>query len=71
MVAFILALAWLLALAHLGMPVLAPELSGLTLTWPHLWALGSIGALLSLRHRPAYAVLLGGTALAVFSRLIP
>lgn len=71
MVAFTLVLAWLLALAHLTLPVLTPELSGLTLTWPHLWALGSIGAVLSLRHRPAYALLLAGAALAVFSRLIP
>ncbi|GFK95144.1 hypothetical protein NNJEOMEG_03002 [Fundidesulfovibrio magnetotacticus] len=71
MAAFTLALAWLLALAHLGLPLLAPELSELKLTWPHLWAVGSIGAVLSLRHRPAYAVVLAGAFLAVFSRIIP
>lgn len=69
-VAFALAVTGLLALMHVILPLVSPSLAGLPLTWTHLWVVGSIGAVLSLRHRPAYAVLLGGVALAVFTRLV-
>jgi len=69
-VAFALAVSALLALMHVLLPRVSPYLGDLPLTWTHLWVVGSIGALLSLRHRPAYVVLLGGVVLAVASRLV-
>lgn len=68
-VAFTMALAGLLAIMHLVLPRLAPLLGSIPLKWPHLWVVASVGAVLSLRHRPAYAILLGGVALAVASRM--
>jgi PTS system mannose-specific IIC component len=69
-VAFALALSALLVVTHLLLPRLAPLIGQAPLKWPHLWVVASIGAVLSLRHRPAYAVLLGGVALAVLSRFL-
>lgn len=69
-VAFALALSVLLVVTYLMLPRLTPLLGSVPLKWPHLWVVASIGAVLSLRHRPAYAVLLGGVALAVLSRLL-
>lgn len=68
--AFAVALAGLLTLCHLLLPSLAPMLENIPLKWPHLWGVASIGAVLSLRHRPAYAILLCGVALAVLGRLL-
>jgi len=70
MVAFALALSGLLVFTHLMLPRLLPLLGAVPLKWPHLWVVASIGAVLSLRHRPAYAVLLCGVALAIVSRLL-
>lgn len=69
-VAFGLALSAILVLLHLVLPRLAPVLERIPLEWPHLWVIASMGAVLSLRHRPAYALLLGGVALAVASRMV-
>lgn len=69
-VAFGLCLSSLMVLLSLLSPRLAPLLSAIPLKWPHMWVLGSIGAVLSLRHRPAYGLLLGGVALAVAVRLV-
>ena len=69
-VAFTMALAGLIALMHLILPRLAPLLGTVPLKWPHLWVVGSIGAVLSLRHRPAYAILLSGVVLAIASRML-
>ena len=69
-VTFGLALSGLLALIQVLLPRLSPMLENIPIKWPHLWVVASIGAVLSLRHRPAYAILLGGVALAVLSRLI-
>jgi len=69
-VAFTMALAALMAVMHLVLPRLTPLLGTIPLKWPHLWVVASIGAVLSLRHRPAYAILLGGVALAVASRML-
>lgn len=69
-VAFGLALSAMLVLLHLLLPRLGPILERIPLSWPHLWVIASIGAVLSLRHRPAYTLLLGGVALAVASRML-
>ncbi|GAB6035491.1 PTS sugar transporter subunit IIC [Fundidesulfovibrio butyratiphilus] len=69
-VAFALCLSALLVVLSLLTPQFAPVLSQVPLKWPHMWVLGSVGAVLSLRHRPAYGLLFGGVALAVAIRLI-
>lgn len=69
-VAFALSLAVLLGVLAFLLPSLGPALERLPVAWPHLWVIASIGAVLSLRHRPAYALLLGGVVLAVGSRLL-
>lgn len=68
--AFAIALTALLAVLNVAMPALEPALKNIGLTWPHLWVVGSIGAVLSLRHRPAYALLVAGAVLACVGRLI-
>ena len=67
-VAFAAALAILMVITSLLLPRFESLLEAIPLKWPHLWVVASIGALLSLRHRPAYAVLLVGVLLAVLSR---
>lgn len=69
-VAFALASSALMASAHLILPLLAPHLTSIPLKWPHLWVVASIGAVLSLRFRPAYVLLGCGVALATLSRLL-
>lgn len=68
--AFAIALTALLAVMNVALPALEPALKNIGLTWPHLWVVGSIGAVLSLRHRPAYALLVAGAVLACLGRLI-
>ena len=68
-IAFCLALSAMLVLLHLLLPSLNPFLERIPLSWPHLWVIASMGAVLSLRHRPAYTLLLTGVALAVASRM--
>ncbi len=68
-VAFGLAMAAMMVFLYLLLPRLSPFLKPIPLEWPHIWVVGSIGAVLSLRHRPAYALLLGGVALAVATRM--
>lgn len=67
---FALVLACLLAVLPPLLHRLSPVLGNIPLRWPHLWVVASIGAVLSLRHRPAYAILACGVVLAVLSRLI-
>ena len=69
-VVFALSLTLLTALTAVLLPPLTPVLGPIPMTWPHLWVVASIGAVLSLRHRPAYAILLGGVGLALASRLV-
>ncbi len=66
--AFALAVAALLALTHVALPPLSGLLTEIPLKWPHLWVVASIGAVLSLRHRPAYLLLAGGAVLAILTR---
>ncbi len=54
----------LLSLAMAYIPALWPSLSGMG--WPHLWAVGLIGAILSLRIRVAYGVLIIGAFVLSF-----
>ena len=67
---FAVVLCVLLVVLGIALPVLTPALMKIDLAWPHLWVVGSIGAVLSLRHRPAYLVLAGGVLLAVATRLL-
>jgi len=68
--AFALSLACLMVFAHFLLPYAAPAIGNIPLKWPHLWGVASIGAVLSLRYRPAYAVLLLGVGLAVLGHLL-
>jgi PTS system mannose-specific IIC component len=68
--AFAIALTALLGVMNVALPALEPSLRGIGLTWPHMWVVGSMGAVLSLRHRPAYALLAAGAVLACLGRLI-
>lgn len=67
---FALSLTLLTAFTAVMLPMVTPMLGRIPMTWPHLWVIASIGAVLSLRHRPAYAILLGGVGLALASRLV-
>ena len=69
-VVFAAALACLMVVMGILMPRFEPLLESIPLKWPHLWVVASIGAILSLRHRPAYAILLAGVVLAVLSRVV-
>jgi PTS system mannose-specific IIC component len=62
---FAAALAGLIALFTVALPKVWPYLASSRATWGQLWILGSLGAVLSLRYRPAYATLAGGMGLAV------
>ena len=68
--AFALSLACLMVLTRFLLPHAAPVIGNIPLKWPHLWGVASIGAVLSLRYRPAYAVLLLGVGLAVLGHLL-
>ncbi|WP_176631090.1 PTS sugar transporter subunit IIC [Desulfolutivibrio sulfoxidireducens] len=64
-VCFSLALAGLVAAGKLLFAMLDPILARQSMSYAHLWILGSLGGVLSLRHRPAYVVLSVGVAFAV------
>ena len=70
MAAFAVVLACLMALTHILLPRVAPFIQDIPLKWPHLWGVAGIGAVLSLRYRPAYAVLLLGAGLTLVGRLL-
>jgi PTS system mannose-specific IIC component len=63
--AFSVALAGLIALFAVALPLVWPYLGSSRATWGQLWMLGSLGAVLSLRYRPAYVTLAGGMGAAV------
>ncbi|KHK04501.1 hypothetical protein NY78_0282 [Desulfovibrio sp. TomC] len=67
-VAFSAALAGLIAIFSVALPLVWPYLSSSKATWGQLWILGSLGAVLSLRYRPAYVTLAGGMGAAVLWR---
>jgi PTS system mannose-specific IIC component len=73
LVAFTVVTALLLPLADWLLQMVRGRVLMLPVTWPTVWMLGTIGALLSLRSRRVYAVLLamvffvGGYFWAVFS----
>jgi mannose PTS system EIIC component len=69
-IVFSICLLALTAISATILPRLEPLLGPIPLQWPHLWVVASVGAVLSLRHRPAYAILLGGVALALASRFV-
>ena len=62
---FAVALAGLIALFAVALPKVWPYLASSRASWGQLWILGSLGAVLSLRYRPAYAALAGGMGMAV------
>ena len=67
-VTFSAALAGLIAIFSVALPVVWPYLASSKATWGQLWILGSLGAVLSLRYRPAYVTLAGGMGAAVLWR---
>ncbi len=69
-VGFVLALAGLIAAGKLVFAVVAPILARQSMSYAHLWILGSLGGVLSLRHRPAYVVLSVGVGFAVLWFLV-
>ncbi len=70
MAVFALSLILLTVFTAVLLPMASPLLGRIPMTWPHLWVIASIGVVLSLRHRPAYAILLGGVGLALATRLV-
>lgn len=68
--AFCLALLAMLALLQMLLPLLEAQLSIIPLRWPHLWVMAGIGGILSLRHRPAYIVLVAGAVLILAWRVV-
>ena len=70
MAAFAVAVACVMTLTYILLPRVAPFIQDIPLKWPHLWGVASIGAVLSLRYRPAYAVLLIGAGLALVGHLL-
>lgn len=67
---FSLALAGLIAAGHLVFAMLAPVLAKQSTSFAHLWILGSLGGVLSLRHRPAYVVLTVGVGVSILWFLV-
>mgnify|MGYP001394872825 CR=1 FL=1 len=63
--AFSVALAGLIAIYYGLLPAVWPYLSSSRATWSHLWILGSLGGVLSLRYRPAYVTLALGVGIAL------
>jgi mannose PTS system EIIC component len=63
-IVFCLVLTALTALAAFLAPRLLPLAAGYPVSWAQIWILGSLGAVFSLRYRPAYAALLVSVALA-------
>lgn len=69
--AFSAALAGLIALYAVILPLVWPYLAVSGATWSQLWILGSLGGVLSLRYRPAYMVLgVGMLVAAVWCLLV-
>jgi PTS system mannose-specific IIC component len=68
-VAFALALSALLALLGLTSERLFAAFHGLGIRFGHMWILASLGAVLSLRYRPAQAVLAAGAALLALAAM--
>lgn len=64
--AFLLVMALLVPLVDWLLLHLRTRVLMTPLTWPHLWMLGTLGALLSLRVRRVYAVFLGMFLVAGF-----
>lgn len=69
-VCFSLALAGLIAVGNLLFTMIGPLLEHQTRSFAHLWILGSLGGILSLRHRPAYVVLSVGVGLSILWFLV-
>lgn len=67
---FSLALAGLVAAGNLVFAILAPVLAQQSMSYAHLWMLGSLGGVLSLRHRPAYVVLSVGVGISILWFLV-
>jgi len=63
-IVFCLVLTALTVLASFLAPRLLPLTAGYPVSWAQIWLLGSLGAVFSLRYRPAYAALLVSVALA-------
>ena len=68
-VGFALALSALLALLNLVSESLFAAFRGRGIGFEHMWILGSLGAVLSLRYRPAQTVLAVGAALLALSTM--
>ncbi len=68
-IVFCLVLAVLAVLASYLAPRLLPLAAGYPVSWWHIWLLGSLGAVFSLRYRPAYAALGCFAALAAAWRI--
>jgi len=68
-VSFALALGALLALLGVASDRLFAVFQGSGLGFGHMWILGSLGAVLSLRYRPAQTVLAAGAALFALSAM--
>lgn len=58
-------------LVSMVLPHLGSVLTSLEVTWPHLWVGASLGGLLALRLRRAYAVFASGLALIMIITLLP
>jgi PTS system mannose-specific IIC component len=69
-VCFSLALAALVAAGKLVFAMLGPLLAAQSMSFAHLWILGSLGGVLSLRHRPAYVVLSVGVGVSILWFLV-
>jgi len=68
-IVFCLILAALTALASFLAPRFMPVAASYPISWWHIWLLGSLGAVFSLRYRPAYAALCCFAALAAAWRV--
>jgi len=69
-VCFSLALAGLIAAGNLLFAMIGPLLEHQSKSFAHLWILGSLGGVLSLRHRPAYVVLSAGVGISILWFLV-
>lgn len=64
-VTFSVALSGLIALYCVLLPRVWPYLASSGASWSSLWILGSLGGVLSLRYRPAYATLAFGVGVVL------
>jgi len=69
-VCFSLALAGLIAAGNLLFAMIGPLLEHQSKSFAYLWILGSLGGVLSLRHRPAYMVLSVGVGISILWFLV-